>query len=143
MTNLLNNWAKATIDCTYADVPRELLSQKNKEELLEKAKTSALFDKSASVVSCKRSNKIVRDYIGVTGKGPLVNIDKLILKRDLVEYYVNGDKLDDHCTVFVSFDSQSKDFYIIPSLHVVVMIGDMFLTLIGIFITHTMRANLQ
>lgn len=98
LTNLLNNWAKATIDCTYADVPRELLSQKNKEELLEKAKTSALFDKSASVVSCKRSNKIVRDYIGVTGKGPLVNIDKLILKRDLVDYYVNGDKLDDYYT---------------------------------------------
>jgi len=98
LTTLLQNWAKATIDCSYADVPRELLSQENKQELLEKAKVSALFDKSASVVSCKRNNKIVRDYIGVTGKGPLVNIDKLILKRKLIEYYVDIDKLEDYYT---------------------------------------------
>ena len=42
---LLANWEKATIDCSVADVSRELLEQKNKEELLEKAKTFALFDK--------------------------------------------------------------------------------------------------
>ena len=84
LTSLLTNWDKATIDCTYADVPRELLEQKNKEQLLEKASTFALFDKSTSVVSCKKSNKVVRDYIGVTGKGPMVGIEKRILKRTLV-----------------------------------------------------------
>ena len=36
LSSLLENWDKATIDCTYADVPRELLETKNKEKLLEK-----------------------------------------------------------------------------------------------------------
>jgi len=76
LQSLLDNWAKAVIDCTYADVPRELLETKNKEELLEKASTFALFDKSVSVVSCKTSNRIVRDYLGRTGKGPVVGLDK-------------------------------------------------------------------
>lgn len=80
LQSLLDNWSKAVIDCTYADVPRELLETKNKEELLEKASTFALFDKSVSVVSCKTSNRIVRDYLGVTGKGPLVGIDKKLQK---------------------------------------------------------------
>ena len=38
LSSLLENWQKATIDCTYADVPRELLEAKNKEKLLEKVK---------------------------------------------------------------------------------------------------------
>ena len=37
LDSLLDNWNKATIDCNYADVPRELLETKNKEQLLEKA----------------------------------------------------------------------------------------------------------
>lgn len=90
LNKLLTNWDKATIDCTYADVPRELLEQKNKEQLLEKASTFALFDKSTSVVSCKKTNKIVRDYIGVTGKGPLVNVDKKMLKPIVVDRIVNN-----------------------------------------------------
>lgn len=93
LTNLLDNWDKATIDCIYADIPRELLEQKNKAELLEKASTFALFDKSTSVVSCKKSNKIVRDYIGVTGKGPLVGIEKRLLKRSVVNE-VDPDELE-------------------------------------------------
>ena len=36
LSSLLENWEKATVDCTYADVPRELLEAKNKERLLEK-----------------------------------------------------------------------------------------------------------
>ena len=85
LSSLLENWDKATIDCTYADVPRELLETKNKEKLLEKAATSALFDKSASVVSCKKTNRIVRDYIGATGKGPLVGAEKRMLKSIVTE----------------------------------------------------------
>jgi hypothetical protein len=73
---LLENWKRATIDCTFADVPRELLEQKNKELLLEKASTFALFDKSVSVETCKTTNRIVRNYLGVTGIGPLVGIEK-------------------------------------------------------------------
>ncbi len=38
LSSLLQNWQKATIDCIYADVPRELLEAKNKEKLLEKVK---------------------------------------------------------------------------------------------------------
>uniref|UniRef100_A0A7S3PWG6 Uncharacterized protein n=1 Tax=Chaetoceros debilis TaxID=122233 RepID=A0A7S3PWG6_9STRA len=95
LTTLLDNWEKATIDCTYADVPRELLETKNKEQLLEKASTFALFDKSTSVVSCKKTNRIVRDYIGVTGKGPLVNVDKRLLRKNVVEL-VDPDFLDDY-----------------------------------------------
>lgn len=85
LSSLIENWERATVDCTYADVPRELLETKNKEKLLEKASEFALFDKSTSVVSCKRTNRVVRDYIGVTGKGPLVNLEKKLLKKSLVE----------------------------------------------------------
>jgi hypothetical protein len=86
LQTLLDNWNKAVIDCTYADVPRELLETKNKELLLEKASTFALFDKSVSVVSCKTSNRIVRDYLGKSGIGPLVGLDKKIRRGlDLVE----------------------------------------------------------
>jgi hypothetical protein len=40
LSSLLENWQKATIDCTYADVPRELLEAKNKDKLLEKVETA-------------------------------------------------------------------------------------------------------
>ena len=129
LEKLLNNWDKATIDCTYADVPRDLLETKNKELLLDKASTFALFDKSVvssrciiayiyylflyvsfipilvlfqlklcyfkSVVSCKKSNKIVRDYIGATGKGPLVGIDKSMNNRKLFDA-LDPDNLDEY-----------------------------------------------
>jgi hypothetical protein len=86
LQTLLDNWENAVIECIYADVPRELLEQKNKELLLEKASTYALFDKSVSVVTCKTNNKNIRDYIGRTGIGPLVGLDKQLRKAlDLVE----------------------------------------------------------
>jgi hypothetical protein len=59
-------------------VPRDLLATENKELLLEKASTFALFDKSLLVETCKTTNRIVRDYLGANGIGPLVNIDKMI-----------------------------------------------------------------
>lgn len=105
LSSLLENWNKATIDCTYADVPRELLEAKNKEKLLEKASEFALFDKSTSVVSCKRTNRIVRDYIGVTGKGPLVGAEKRLLRQTVVER-VDPDSLDDYFSSVEQF-SQS------------------------------------
>ena len=95
LSSLLANWERATVDCTYADVPRELLEVKNKEKLLEKASEFALFDKSTSVVSCKRTNRIVRDYIGSTGKGPLVAIEKRLLKKNVVEK-VDPEYLDEY-----------------------------------------------
>jgi len=93
--SLLDNWERATVDCTYADVPRDLLETKNKELLLEKAKISALFDKSASVVSCRKNPRIVREYIGATGKGPLVGSGKRFLKRAVADR-VDPDLLDDY-----------------------------------------------
>jgi hypothetical protein len=90
---LLQNWKRATVDCTFAVVPRELLETKNKELLLEKASTFALFDKSVSVETCKTTNRLVRDYLGVTGKGPLVGMDKR-LKRGLT--FIDPDDLDDY-----------------------------------------------
>lgn len=93
LQTLLDNWEKAVIDCTYADVPRELLESKNKEQLLEKAKVSALFDKSASIVSCKTSNRLVRDYIGATGKGPVVGLEKSLRKALLLDL-VHPDNAD-------------------------------------------------
>ncbi len=97
LTTLLENWERATVDCTYADVPRELLEAKNKEKLLEKASEFALFDKSTSVISCKKTNRIVRDYIGATGKGPLVGLEKRLLKNVVVGR-VDPDYLDDYFT---------------------------------------------
>ncbi len=110
LSSLLENWDKATIDCTYADVPRELLETKNKEKLLEKAATSALFDKSASVVSCKKTNRIVRDYIGATGKGPLVGAEKRMLKRIVTEK-IDPDNLENYYNgmfLFLFFNIQNK-----------------------------------
>lgn len=94
LQTLLENWERATVDCTFADVPRELLEQKNKELLLEKASTFALFDKSVSVETCKTTNKIVRSYLGATGIGPLVGIDKKI--RKALDLIVNVDLVDDY-----------------------------------------------
>jgi hypothetical protein len=99
---LLDNWERATVECNFADVPRELLEQKNKELLLEKASTFALFDKSTSVVSCKKSNRLVRDYIGVTGKGPLVNIEKRMLRRGLVDM-LDPDDLEEYYSMVENF----------------------------------------
>eukprot|EP00984_Skeletonema_dohrnii_P003431 scaffold1165_cov126-Skeletonema_dohrnii-CCMP3373.AAC.5 len=105
LSSLIENWERATVDCTYADVPRELLETKNKEQLLEKASTFALFDKSTSVVSCKRTNRVVRDYIGVTGKGPLVNLEKKLLKQSLVQQ-VDPDNLDDYFSAVETFSQE-------------------------------------
>ena len=71
LNTLIENYQRATIDCTFADVPRDLLETKNKELLLEKASTNALFDKSASVETCKTTNRIVRSYLGLTGIGTI------------------------------------------------------------------------
>lgn len=95
LDKLLQNWKRATVDCTFADVPRELLETKNKELLLEKASTFALFDKSVSVETCKTTNKIVRDYLGATGIGPLVGIDKQLRKAF---DFIDPEDLDDYVT---------------------------------------------
>lgn len=105
LSSLIENWERATVDCTYADVPRELLEAKNKEKLLEKASEFALFDKSTSVVSCKRTNRVVRDYIGATGKGPLVNLEKRLLKKNVVEQ-VDPDRLDDYFSAIDIFSQE-------------------------------------
>lgn len=80
LDTLLSNYKRATVDCTFADVPRELLETKNKELLLEKAATNALFDKSASIETCKTTNRIVRNYLGVTGKGKSA-ADKILISE--------------------------------------------------------------
>jgi hypothetical protein len=97
LQTLLDNWENAVIDCTFADVPRELLADKNKEQLLEKAKVSALFDKSASIVTCKTTNRRVRNYIGATNIGPVVGLEKnlrkaldLVVDQDNLDVYVQG-----------------------------------------------------
>jgi len=68
MDVLLRDWDELTIDCTYAEVPRALLETKNKELLLEKASTLALFDKSTSITVCKSSNRQVRAALEPLGK---------------------------------------------------------------------------
>lgn len=93
LQNLLDKWEASVVDCTYADVPRDLLEQKNKELLLEKASTYALFDKSVSVISCKTSNKKIRDYLGRTGVGPLVGLDKNV--RKAIELLDDPDRFDE------------------------------------------------
>ena len=65
---LLRDWDSLTIDCTYAEIPRALLETKNKELLLEKASTLALFDKSTSITVCKSSSRQVRQALEPLGK---------------------------------------------------------------------------
>ena len=76
LVTLTQNWERAVIDCTYADVPRDLLATENKALLLEKASVNALFDKSAAVISCKTVVTTVRDYLGRTGIGPLAHLNQ-------------------------------------------------------------------
>jgi hypothetical protein len=75
LQRLLDNWQTAVIDCTFADVPRDLLEAKNKDLLLEKASVFALFDKSVSVETCKTSNKTVRQYLAAVQ----VNLQKKLV----------------------------------------------------------------
>ena len=63
LDKLLSDWTELVTDCTYAEVPRELLETKNKELLLEKASTLATFDKSSSINVCKSTNKVVRQVL--------------------------------------------------------------------------------
>jgi len=63
LSSLLSSWGKSTTNCDIADVSSQLLSDGQKEELLEKAKTVALFDKDAAVMSCRQDNKKVRSFI--------------------------------------------------------------------------------
>jgi len=121
---LLANWEKATIDCSVADVSRELLEQKNKEELLEKAKTFALFDKDAAVMSCKEDNKKVRSFITrlksldkqFKSCAPLVSLksDDLETYFDYVEKYSSAMSAADSASYrmsmdFASINSQKMD----------------------------------
>ena len=94
LDKLLHNWERAVIDCTYADVPRELLEQKNKELLLEKASTFALFDKSVSVTSCKTVVGTVRDYLGRTGIGPVAGLETTLKRAVTLLLQQESDDMD-------------------------------------------------
>ena len=50
---------------------------------------------SFTVVSCRKNVRIVRDYIGATGKGPLVGAEKRFLKRAVADR-VDPDSLDNY-----------------------------------------------
>ena len=53
------------------------------------------------MVSCKRVNGVVRDYIGATGKGPLVGAEKRLLGP--VVDLVDEDYLDEYFSEAESF----------------------------------------
>ena len=44
------------------------------------------------MVSCKTNNRIVRDYIGATGKGPVVGLEKKL--KDSLEFLEDPDGLE-------------------------------------------------
>ena len=54
------------------------------------------------MVSCKRVNGVVRDYIGATGKGPVVGAEKRLLKSTVVDL-VDDDYLDEYFSEAESF----------------------------------------
>ena len=69
LTILLENWDEATLNCKYAEVNRELLTADKKEELLDAASKSVLFNKgNATKTLCKRDAEIVRYVMGVGGE---------------------------------------------------------------------------
>jgi len=91
---LLAHWEEETTECIYADVPRELLETKNKEALLKAATKFALYDKSDSTVSCKRTAKPVRQYLGlVSADTPLYRVDFLLQKA---ASRVDPERLDEY-----------------------------------------------
>ena len=99
LSSLLNNWSKSTIDCSVADVSRDLLSSQNKEQLLEKASTFALFDKDSAVMSCKEDNTKVKAFVAT-----LKNLSKEFKSaRDIVE--ASGGDLDAYIENVETFQS--------------------------------------
>jgi len=75
---LLRNWDNVTVDCSYAEIPREILESKNKEKLLLQATQNALFDKSSSINVCKSTVRVVRQQLGTTADSPLSRIDRVL-----------------------------------------------------------------
>jgi hypothetical protein len=94
LDGLLKNWDLVTIDCTYAEVPRELLESKNKEKLLKQATQNALFDKSASINVCKSTDRVVRRELGTTADGPLSRFDR-VLQSPTILSTVDPDRADE------------------------------------------------
>lgn len=100
LTFLLANWEEETTLCNYAEVQRGLLESKNKQELLEAAKTNALFNKEVSmVIRCKRNPLAVREYLGLASDNhPLHNAVSAIAKfrktvdPDSLEAYVEAEE---------------------------------------------------
>ena len=69
LSQLLDNWNEATLNCNYAEVNRGLLATENKEELLDAASTSALFNKGKTMKTlCKRDAEVVRSIMGVASE---------------------------------------------------------------------------
>ena len=69
LNRLLDNWNEATLNCNYAEVNRGLLATENKEELLDAASQSALFNKGKTMKTlCKRDAEVVRSIMGVASE---------------------------------------------------------------------------
>ena len=69
LTQLLDNWNEVTLNCNYAEVNRGLLATENKEELLDAASQSALFNKGKTTKTlCKRDAELVRSIMGIASE---------------------------------------------------------------------------
>ncbi|EKX55467.1 hypothetical protein GUITHDRAFT_131661 [Guillardia theta CCMP2712] len=91
---LISKWDDETTQCNYAELSRDLLSSKNKAELLDAAKTNALFDKDNKymIVKCKRNPTVIRSFLGLaSSEDPLHRAPSNIAK---FRKFVNPDRLD-------------------------------------------------
>ena len=85
LDDLVARWPEVTIDCRFGEINRAILSDDNKEALLDAASSTS---KAATMVTkCKTTGSVVRQYLGTSGDAPtpLANIGKLLEKPSLVQ----------------------------------------------------------
>jgi hypothetical protein len=66
---VVENWNEATLNCNYADLNKDLLAIGSKQEFLDAASKSVLFNKDqVSTTLCKRDAETLRYIMGVGGE---------------------------------------------------------------------------
>jgi hypothetical protein len=95
---LMNNWDEKTNYCVFGEIKKELLSDDNKNELIDKAKYGSTLDKNPATVNikCKRDPQVVREFLGLGNEAiglPLKSADKL-MKKPSTLMLVDPDDID-------------------------------------------------
>mmetsp|Transcript_66505 Transcript_66505/g.110588 ORF Transcript_66505/g.110588 Transcript_66505/m.110588 type:complete len:225 (+) Transcript_66505:3-677(+) len=108
LETVIERWDELTLECNYADVDRELLATANKKKLLEKA--GGNYQKDSSVVknTCRSSGAPIRQYMGLSGNGPLARTRALLQQPGtLLDVLVDERQVDTFIAAAERFEQAS------------------------------------